>query len=120
MKNTKTKRRSPAQSRRDGRFTVSAAPAVNFRATEPTEFERLKDRLLREQLMTETRAEFLTLLRQAANEAAAVAWMAPYPLLVLPELFREKAAAALRYGTKQASLRRQMPRGEQAEAEVAA
>jgi hypothetical protein len=57
-------------------------------------------------LAKETRVEFLTLLRQAANDAAAVAWTAPYPLLVLPELFREKVAAARRYGAKQASLRR--------------
>jgi|SRR4030095_4920036 hypothetical protein len=105
---------------RESRFAAPAAPTVNFRATEPTEFERLKDRLLREQLLTETRAEFLTLLRQAANEAAAVAWMAPYPLLVLPELFREKAAAALRYGTKQASLHRRMQRSQKTETEVAA
>ena len=106
MKNTKSKRRLPARFGRDARFAVHVTPAVNFRGTEPNEFEQLKDRLLREQLRTETRAEFLTLLRQAANDAAAVAWTAPYPLLVLPELFREKVAAARRYDAKQTSLRR--------------
>src|SRR5690349_3547743 len=113
MKHTRTRKRSgrlgPFGRLRTGtenRFRKTYSPEVNFRVTEPTEFERLKDQLLREQLSKETRVEFLTLLRQAANDAAAVAWTAPYPLLVLPELFREKVAAARRYGAKQASLRR--------------
>ena len=120
MKHTRTRRRSPGRLSPEHRFRETFSPDVNFRVTEPTEFERLKDKLLREQLVTETRAELLTLLRQAANEAAAVAWTAPYPLLVLPELFREKVAAARRYGAKQASLRRSAQPDTQPETGVAA
>jgi len=120
MKNTKTKKRLRPVPGRETRFRTPFAPELNFRATEPTEFERLKDQLLREQLVTENRADVLTLLRQAANEAAAVAWTAPYPLLVLPELFREKVAAARRYGAKQASLRREIQPDPRKETGVAA
>lgn len=94
-----------AEFSRTTRFVLPVDPAANFRATEPTEFERLKDRLLREQLMAETRAELLMMLRRAANDAAALAWTVPFPLLVLPELFREKVATARRYTAKQAQLR---------------
>ena len=109
MKNNRSKRKVPTRFGKQARFSLPVVPAANFRATEPNEFEELKDRLLREQLVAETRSEFLTLLRRAANDAAAVAWAAPYPLLVLPELFREKVATARSYGVKQASLRRDNP-----------
>lgn len=97
--------RSPARVGRETRFVLPAEPAVNFRATEPTEFERLKEQLLREQLVTGAGAELITALRRAANDAAAEAWSATFPLLVFPELFREKVADARRYAAKQAALR---------------
>jgi hypothetical protein len=43
----------------------------------------------------------LRLLRLAAGEAEALAWLTPFPLLVLPELLREKLAATDRYVTRQ-------------------
>ena len=101
----KRTRRLPASFGRESRFDVPVTPAANFRATEPTEFERLKEQLLRELLAAETRPELVTALRRAANDAAAVAWTLPFPALVLPELFREKVAAARRYDARQASLR---------------
>lgn len=112
------RRRVPARFGRETRFSVPVTPAANFRATEPTDFERLKDKLLREQLDAETRPELLTALRRAANDAAALAWTVPFPSLVLPELFREKVDAVRLYAARQATLRRggQPPR----EAEVAA
>ena len=107
--NAKRTRRLPARLGRENRFAVPVTPAVNFRATEPTEFERLKERLLREQLAAEDRPELVAALRRAANDAAAVAWTLPFPTLVLPELFREKVAAARRYNTRQAALRSEEP-----------
>ena len=40
-------------------------------------------------------------MRSAANEAAALAWVTPYPLLVFPTLFEEKAAFAVKLAEKQ-------------------
>ncbi len=79
-------------------------PAAPFRGTHETDLEHLKARLLRERLATAPAAEALAPLRRAGNEAAALAWANEFPLLVLPELFREKAEAALRYAARQAAL----------------
>src|ERR1051325_2488150 len=52
---------------------------------------------LKEKRLQETacgRSANLTSLRRAADDAASLAWMTPFPLLVLPELFFEKAAEA--------------------------
>jgi hypothetical protein len=102
-------RRLPARPGRDNRFSGPVSPPVNFRATEPTEFERLKDQLLREQIAAETCPDLIAALRRAANDAAAVAWTMPFPALVLPELFREKVAVARRYAARQSALRVEQP-----------
>jgi hypothetical protein len=44
-------------------------------------------------------------LRRAANEAAAIAWMTPFPLLFFPALFEEKTAAARRQAAQQQKVR---------------
>ena len=85
------------------RFEVRPTPPAPFRATRETEFERLKTRLLTEQLegaMPELNAP----LRRAANEAAALAWVTFYPLLVFPVLFEEKTRAAVRQARHQARI----------------
>ena len=81
----------------EARFDVAPVPAVPFRGARETELEQLKNRLLRDALNTAADAEFYAPLRRAANEAAAVAWMTPFPLLFLPGLFDEKAALARRH-----------------------
>jgi hypothetical protein len=43
-------------------------------------------------------------LRRAANEAAALAWVTFYPLLVFPVLFEEKTAVAVRQAQRQARI----------------
>lgn len=86
------------------RFAVVIAPPAPFRAVVETELERLKDRLLRESLATVTVPELYSALRRASNEAAALAWTTPVPLLLLPELFREKAESARTYIARQAAL----------------
>ncbi|HPU57718.1 MAG TPA: hypothetical protein PLH97_15775 [Verrucomicrobiota bacterium] len=87
------------------RFDVAPVAAVPFRVAQETELERLKARLLREYLNEHPEPGFNGYLRRAANEAAALAWMSPFPLLVFPTLFEEKAEAALRHAERQAHVR---------------
>jgi hypothetical protein len=54
---------------------------------------------LQDNLVTEALGETETLalhgpLKQAANEAAGLAWTTPFPLLVFPTLFNEKVETA--------------------------
>jgi len=77
------------------RFTVTPVPAAPFRATVETVFERLKNQLLLERLKELSDPRLNSQLRRVANEAAALAWVTAYPLLVFPGLFQEKAAIVL-------------------------
>ena len=87
------------------RFEAAAPPALNFRATETNELERLKYRLLREQLDEEANRELIVPLRRAANEAASLAWVTLYPLLVFPALFDEKVRITRRQVARQQVVR---------------
>lgn len=80
-------------------------PAAPFRATAETELERLKKRLLWDELELATGAELNARLRRAANEAAALAWTTAVPLLVFPTLFEEKARAAFTQAARQENIR---------------
>ena len=84
------------------RFELQPGPPAPFQATRETEFERLKRLLLTLQLAELAKPELNTPLRRAANEAAALAWVTSYPLLVFPALFEEKTAAAVRQTEHQA------------------
>jgi hypothetical protein len=84
---------------------VKPVPAAPFRVVQETALERLKNRLLREVLYGSGPAAN-GYLRRAANEAAALAWVTAYPLLVFPALFEEKAEAALLQVERQKSVRR--------------
>ena len=84
------------------RFELQTGPPLPFRATQENEFERLKSQLLTLQLTRLAKPELNTPLRRAANEAAALAWVTLYPLLVFPALFEEKAVAAVRQTERQA------------------
>ena len=84
------------------RFNV--AP-VSYRATETTALEKLKDRLLRQLLEQTTDPAENTILRRAANDAAALAWVTRYPLLVFPTLLEEKAQTATLQCQRQAGIR---------------
>ena len=89
------------------RFEVWPAPAVigtPFRANLETEFERLKHRLLTRALEIAEQPGLSAPLRRAANEAAALAWVTRYPLLVFPGLFEEKAGVAVRQAARQARI----------------
>lgn len=64
-------------------------------------FEQLKARLLNPVLNHASDPTLRHQLRLAANEAAAVAWTTPYPLLVLPMLLEEKADRVHSYTRRQ-------------------
>jgi hypothetical protein len=87
------------------RYELVPVPAVPFRGTCETELERYKNRLLREALQATSRVELYAPLRRAANDAAAVAWMTPFPLLFLPALFEEKVRVAQKQFARQESVR---------------
>jgi len=96
--------RVPTRFDPETRFELRPAPAAPFRALQETELEGLKNRLLAAQLARATEPELNARLRHAANEAAALAWVTFYPLLVFPVLFEEKTRAAVRYARRQASI----------------
>ncbi len=83
------------------RFEVTPVPAAPFRGTQETELERLKARLLLELLNQSSDAELSAPLRRAANDAAALAWTTPFPLLVFPALLEEKAQKARQHHQNQ-------------------
>ena len=89
------------------RFEIKPIPGAPFRAVLETEFERLKFQLLRRRLETNTEPHYNSQVRSAANEAAALAWITAYPLLVFPELFEEKANAAQAQAEKQETVFRE-------------
>jgi hypothetical protein len=91
---SKNKQYVPTEFGPETRFELRPAPPAMFRATQETEFERLKNKLLAQQLVQAT-PELNVPLRRAANDAAALAWATVFPLLVFPVLFEEKIEAAV-------------------------
>ena len=91
MKTNDRYRRVPTRFGPETRL-VKPVPPAPFRATQETELERLKNRLLVELLNDLNVPEMNVLVRRAANEAAALAWVTPYPLLAFPELFEKKCS----------------------------
>lgn len=98
-------RRVPTKFGPDTRFEVRTNPPVPFRAVHEGAFEALKGKLLAARLEEVWDAELNSHLRRAANEAAALAWVTPYPLLVFPVLFDEKANLALNHVERQTEIR---------------
>jgi len=86
-------KRVPAEFGPETRFEIDPTPPAPFRDVQENRFELLKLTLLEERLKTLLKPELSAQVRRAANEAAAVAWVTPYPLLVFPLLFEEKAKA---------------------------
>ena len=102
-------RRVPTRFGPETRFEVKPVPPAPFRAVQETELERLKNRLLVRLLNDLDEPTVNAGVRRAANEAAALAWVTPYPLLAFPELFLEKVDATLRYAAHQVSVRERSP-----------
>ena len=102
MNKTTTKLRAKFEP--ETHFELRPAPPAPFRATQENDFERLKSRLLTETLLATGRPELNAAIRRAANEAAALAWVTFYPLLVFPALFEEKTHHAMRQAERQARI----------------
>ena len=87
-------------------FEVTPLSSSLHRAIQDTELERLKSRLLQQHLAGEWAPQQISQLRRAAIEAAALAWVTPFPLLVFPLLFEEKAELAQLQAERQNRVRR--------------
>ena len=87
-------------------ISFALKPGAPFRVAAETQLEKLKGRLLRQALQEAADPELYAPLRRAANEAAALAWINRYPLLLFPLLFEEKAHTARRHTARQAEIRR--------------
>jgi hypothetical protein len=87
------------------RFDVRLRTAAPYRAVVENRFESLKAKLLTRRLEEVWEPRLNSDIRRAANEAAALAWVTPYPLLVFPVLFEEKAETALAVAARQDSVR---------------
>ena len=101
----KNYRRVPATFAPELGFEVAPAPPAPFRARQEAELKRLEAQLLAERLAEFGGAQLDAQLRRAANEAAALAWVTRYPLLVFPVLFDEMATAALLRAERQEQIR---------------
>jgi hypothetical protein len=88
-----TKYRVPIWFSDEDRFEANL-PAVPRRGRVEEELDNLKSRLLRDILAETSNPVLGEALRRAVNEAATLAWMTPFPLLVLPALAEEKARSA--------------------------
>lgn len=99
-------RRVPTRFGPETRFDVRPAPPAPFRGIQETELDRLKERLLLGQLKVVDERSTALYVRRAANEAAALAWVTPYPLLVFPGLFEEKVTTAILQADRQKDVRR--------------
>lgn len=94
----------PARRRHSNVSRCRVSPEAPARVTQANaELESLKQKLLQDVLamspVTAHRA-----IRRAAEEAASLAWLTPYPLLILPELLKEKAHLARQQAAKQQSV----------------
>jgi hypothetical protein len=101
----RTYKRVPARFAPETRFEIRPEPPAPFRAVQENEFEKLKLQLLEERLALEPNPALNSYLRRAANEAASLAWVTSYPLLVFPTLFEEKATAAAAQARHQKNVR---------------
>lgn len=91
--------RLPAQFGPPVEFELKPAPGVVSREREKLQFQRLQDRLLQEAGAGTQHTAVQRNLKRAAIEAAAIAWTTPFPLLVWPTLFLERAEA-IRFQTE--------------------
>ena len=88
----------------DTRFEFEPLPTATFRAAQEDELEKLKETLLTQALNYAAEGAYYAPLRRAANDAAALAWTTPFPLLVLPALFEELAAKAKTHTQQQGAI----------------
>jgi hypothetical protein len=92
------------------RRRVPALPSGPRPAAPEDALEQLKKRLLAEVLSDSPAPLPRAAIRRAANEATALAWLTPYPLLFLPGLLQEKAQTAVAQARRQQWVRAQSPK----------
>jgi hypothetical protein len=105
----KTTRKLTTRFCAETRFELQPLPPAPFRATQETDFEKLKNRLLTETLLATGKPELNATIRRAANEAAALSWVTLYPMLLFPALFDEKIRLAFRQAQRQAHIYAKSP-----------
>ncbi len=98
-------RRVRAEFGPETKFELRPAPPAPFRADQENRFERLRTELLTEELRQAWEPALASQVRRAANEAAALAWVTPYPILFFPALFEEKLATARAVAARQGQIR---------------
>ena len=76
-------------------------PAAPCRGAMEEQLDSLKEQLLAPLLASVKNAALAEELRWVANEAAALAWLTTFPILVLPTLMEEKILAALQQWERQ-------------------
>ncbi len=103
-----TEYRLPARFEEETRFEVTV-PSVPSRGEMERHLESLKDRVLEKLLAEAPLNASHEPLRQAVSEAATLAWMTSFPLLVLPVLAEEKVATARFKAGIQARIREKSP-----------
>lgn len=82
------------------RFEPTLSATARGRNERLMALEQLKNKLMRERL-EDTWGDRQHAVRSAANEAAALAWVTPYPALVFPLLFEEQVNSALAVADRQ-------------------
>jgi hypothetical protein len=100
---------------RMGRIAHETSPKLTSLARGATEadLDRLRDDLLRPLLEEANDLTLLDSLRRAAHEAAAAAWLTPFPLLFLPALLEEKTQKASAHVARQRAILRKTQRSDQ-------
>ena len=98
-------RRVPTQFAPEVQFEVTPESPAPFRARQDAGLERLKRQLLQDRMERTWDSRHRGALFRAADDAAALAWATPYPLLVFPVLFEEKAGTAERQALHQKQVR---------------
>jgi len=86
------------------RFEVRPG-GMPLRAEQSAAFAHVKDRLVDSALSDLWEEPVAGQVKSLANEAEALAWVTPYPVLMFPALFEEKLALALRRARRQEQVR---------------
>lgn len=89
----------------ENRFAPRPGMAAALCPSPEGELEELKQRLLTDRLERSQTLKHRARLRGAADDAAALAWVTAFPLLLFPVLFEEKARAALLQAQRQDRVR---------------
>ena len=103
MSTKQLQQRSRNRSNRGWQISRESEPVAR---TSPEELEKLKEELLNPLLWEASDSRLQARYRWAAQDAAALAFVTPWPQLFLPSLLAEKAQAAREQFERQEAIRR--------------